>query len=345
MSLLEVHEAIAIEPGLDHLDEESLLAQPQDILDLCSSLLSVSEQGHVRLAHFSVKEYLQGPEIKKEESLAVFALDSSTANHELAVICISYLSFKDLATGPSRSADAYDRRMSDYPLLPYAALSWTYFVRETTLSSDLRTSVFNFFSPTNRATFMSWVQVLNAADESWDFYPSHATPLYYAASFGLLEIVEGLIQDPEVGLNDAGSRYGGTALHAAVLREHLPVMRALLEAGADPNQGDFSNVMPLHSAALGREEAAKMLIEYGASLDLRAYEDMTPFEIAISSGQQDVAVLLTKAAIERAKAKPDGRSPKDMADSAGRPSLSVGPSAYESTDSKVEADPPGPHIS
>src|SRR5947207_3760531 len=39
MTLDEVHEAIAIEHDLDHLDEESRLSSPRDILSLCSSLL------------------------------------------------------------------------------------------------------------------------------------------------------------------------------------------------------------------------------------------------------------------------------------------------------------------
>ena len=295
VTLSEVYEAIAIESNLDHLDEESLLARPQDILDLCGSLISMSEHGPLRLAHLSVREYLMGPELRKAEGLAVFALDAKTASHELAVNSISYLSFKEMASGPCRTFEAYAHRMKRYPLLSYASVSWTYFVRGATFDPELRSLVLNFFSAANRATFMSWVQVLNAVHGTrrWDYYPKHATPLYYAASFGLLEAVEDMIQDPNVDLNAPGSRFGGTALHAAVLRAHFAVMRALLDARADPNKGDFSRLTPLLSAAsYGYEEAVRMLLDYGASVDILAEINMSPVDVAQLSGHDHIVKLL-----------------------------------------------------
>ena len=93
-------------------------------------------------------------------------------------------------------------------------------------------------------------QVLNADyNVKWDVYPRHATSLYYAASFGLAEIVEALI-GTGAELNAPGSRFGGTALHAAALREHIPVMKLLLEAGSDPGRADFNHVQ--WSQLLGR---------------------------------------------------------------------------------------------
>ncbi|KIX03893.1 uncharacterized protein Z518_07446 [Rhinocladiella mackenziei CBS 650.93] len=296
LTLREVHEAVAIEPDLDHLDEESRLRSPQDILDLCSSLVHVSEEGHIRLAHLSVKEYLTSPGIRKKEAVSVFALESNSANLELAKYCLTYLFFNNLSSGPCPTSQTYTERMIRYPLLQYAAVCWTYFVRETTPTPELRQFISRFFSPLCRSTFMSWVQVLNAVHASWDFYPRHTTPLYYAASFGLTETVADMITNPEVDLNAPGSRFGGTALHAAVLRQHTSVMKVLLDAGADPNQPDWNKIYPLHTAAsYGNEEVVKLLLDSGASPEVHDEEERTPGEWALEAGSLEAARLVFNA--------------------------------------------------
>lgn len=290
----EVYEAIAIESGVG-IDDESRLRYPEDIFDMCGSLLSTTEEGHVRLAHLSVKEYLTGTTLQSNGLLSTFALDSNLANHELAVNCITYLSFPQFASGPCTTEEDFMKRKSQYPLLEYAALSWTYFIRNTKMTSELHRLMADFFSPANRSTFLSWVQVLNAINGSWDSYPKHATPLYYAASFGLTKLVEDMIQKAtSIDLDAPGSRFGGTALHAAVIREHLGVMRLLLEAGADPNKADFNAITPLHHAAsYAPVDVAKMLLAYGASTTSRTKaRGQTPLGRALMAGNEAVAALL-----------------------------------------------------
>lgn len=294
VTLDEVYEAIAIESGVG-IDEESRLRYPEDIFDLCGSLVSTAEDDHVRLAHLSVKEYLTGTTLQSQGPLSTFSMDSNLANLELAVNCITYLSFPQFASGPCTTAEEFAGRKSQYPLLTYAALSWTYFIRSTKMTPELHRLVVNFFSPPNRSTFLSWVQVLNAINGSWDSYPKHATPLYYAASFGLTELVGDLIQKTTtIDLDAPGSRFGGTALHAAVIRNHLGVMRLLLEAGADPSKGDFHAITPLHHAAsYGSVDVVKMLLAYGASTTSRTKgRHLTPLGRAVLYGNEAVAALL-----------------------------------------------------
>jgi ankyrin repeat protein len=95
---------------------------------------------------------------------------------------------------------------------------------------------------------MSWAQLINAdCPFKWNVYPRYAIPLYYASSFGITSAVQHLLSSTD--LNAPGSRFGGTALHAATIRNHIPIMELLLAAGADPCQGDFNLVISLHSAA------------------------------------------------------------------------------------------------
>lgn len=300
MTLGEVYEAIAIDTDLelDHVDEESRLRAPEDILDLCGNLITLSEEGYVGLAHFSVKEYLLSPRTRQNSALSFYAFEPDKATLELAKSCLTYCSFHELSSGPCQSSEAYTERLSRLPLASYAAMSWPYFARSS-MTPDLQDRIIEFFQPPASPTFMSWVQILNARHGTYDFYPNPTTTLYYASTFGLTEAVEALLLNPEVvktSLNAPGSRFGGTALHGAVLREKLPEMKLLLRAGADPNQADWNLISPLHTAAgYGNAEVIQMLLEHGASRDARDFENKTPLDHAIR-GANPVSISLLSVA-------------------------------------------------
>lgn len=262
MTLQELHEAIAVAFDATDLDQESLLSSPDDILELCGSLLSVSEHRFVRLAHLSVKDYLLS-----DKALDDFRLQEAGTRQTICALCLTYLTFDHLQDGPSRSEEAYRQRLHGYPLLIHAAVIWPYHFRVVgSTDTALSTFVFDkFFHPQNRHVFMSWVQILNANRdaENWDFYAENATPLYYAASFGMTDAVRRLIKDG-ADLNVGASRFGGTAVHAATLRLHIPAMIELLEAGADPNKSDLNGITPMDTAcAYGDAEVIKTLLKYG----------------------------------------------------------------------------------
>ena len=64
---------------------------------------------------------------------------------------------------------------------------------------------------------------------------------------------------------------GWTPLHEVAQRNHLELVRLLLEAGANPNiPGGDENYTPLHDAVeAGHVETVKLLIERGADKKLR----------------------------------------------------------------------------
>ena len=63
--------------------------------------------------------------------------------------------------------------------------------------------------------------------------------------------------------------FGRTALHEAVAAGHNDILRALLEAGADPNAACHDGWTPLCEAAkFSRSQAVVLLLNHGASLDL-----------------------------------------------------------------------------
>lgn len=287
----------------------------------------------MRLAHLSVRDYLLSAPIRQHPVLSRFALDPAKAHDELARDCLTYLNFDEFRNGPCKSDTAYCDRIKRHPLARYASTAWSYHIRaaqqhqqqqsqqqeeqsfpvsppnKNANKDTLHDLSASFFSPSSRPTFMSWTQILNADSPfKWNLYPRHATPLYYASSFGLTSLVSHLIsslpnENPQAlakALNSPGSRFGGTAVHAATIRHHLDIMDLLLTAGADPARGDFNNVTPLHSAATqGNMQTIQMLLSYGAPLTARdALAGKTPAEWAAMSGEGEVAAFLTSPAKE-----------------------------------------------
>ena len=95
------------------------------------------------------------------------------------------------------------------------------------------------------------------------------TPLFVAAKFGHVELVEELLSrgaDPTIFFyQDDGIYTVGTALHHAAGYGHKEVVRVLIEAGADPASYEAYISTPLHQALrAGHLEIATMLVEAGA---------------------------------------------------------------------------------
>jgi hypothetical protein len=306
LRLDELSDAILIDPELDYLDEEARLSEPEDILDLCNSLINVTDNGFVRLAHLSVRDYLLSETIQRS-SVAQFALQPKEAKREICTNCISYLSMKDFTSGPATSSPLLDLRRSQFPLIEHAAVQWPYYSRAAGEPPELDAIINKFFDNENRPQFMSWIQVLNALpsenvehSRAWNSYPRHATPLYYASSFGLIRTVRYLI-DQGVALDAPGSRFGGSAMHGAIIRGHLDVVKMLVEAGADVNCADFTYMVPLHQAAVQeQEDIALLLLEHGAVWDSEDldYEYVVIAEEFIRSLQRKRGAVVPRVEVE-----------------------------------------------
>lgn len=312
LTLPQLWEALAIEKGQRSIDDESRLRSPQDILVLGNSLISVSQDGRLALSHLSVQDYLVSAEIRSNPSTAVFALDPGIGHKELAQDCVSYLLLSHLSSGPSNTEQDYLSRLIHFPLLQYATNYWFYHARNAAVDDELRSMTMDFFAPESRDNFMSWVQVLNADSPfKWNVYPRHATSLYYAASLGLDEAVESLLgSKSREEINAPGSRFGGTAIHAAAIRGHVSIIKKLVTAGGDPGKADFNKVTPLHSAASRRSvETIRVLLEHGAPKEAKdGMDGKAPAEWARLSGHAEVARMIESFSKESGAGKECQRS-------------------------------------
>lgn len=111
-----------------------------------------------------------------------------------------------------------------------------------------------------------------------------------AAFFGHLEAVRTLIA---AGANihaAARNALKVQAIHAAVASKNLEIVRAVLEAGADPNAAQQQGFRPIHEAGnTGNRDLAELLMRYGADPSLKNDEGKTAIAIARDKGHADFA--------------------------------------------------------
>jgi hypothetical protein len=117
MTLAELAEAIAIDPTKDQFDLSDRFMDPDEVLELCGSLISVRHDRKVVLAHFSVQEYLLSNQLKQSRELAKFALNDLVSRQYISRCLLTYVYTVGLHI-QQLSQHAFDE--SKYPLLQYA---------------------------------------------------------------------------------------------------------------------------------------------------------------------------------------------------------------------------------
>jgi ankyrin repeat protein len=110
---------------------------------------------------------------------------------------------------------------------------------------------------------------------------------------------------------------GFTPLHIAAFAHNTAAVRALLLAGADPNElatASFAQVTPLGTAAtFGANEIAEILLDHGADTEHTADHGNTPLHSAAANGNRALVELLLARGADPAATTADGRTPADLA--------------------------------
>lgn len=128
-------------------------------------------------------------------------------------------------------------------------------------------------------------------------------PLSIAVEERQIEAVECLLYRG-ANPNAPGGHYRGTALHRAVLHRSLPMVIALLNAGADPNRRDANGKTPLHDAiGIGNQKIVASFLESPrVDISIRSgktkYSDIgeTPLEYATNRGKERIVQMLVNHA-------------------------------------------------
>ena len=257
----------------------------------------------LEFAHFTVKEFLQQIDHKRDISIGAYRIESDRDELIRAKVCFTYLNFEDFEHGGPFSCDVSDRRFVEYPFRRYAvfaSVSESGKVAHSSLDDpELFSLMQKLFSPSKPNTLILWMHDWVA--DFLDFPPSdkeslcilnsgfaETTALHWAAMLGLVKVCSWLIRS---GCDVNRKTSFGTPLHCAIfntaalywsLASHLEKRKGLtasdeavdlllLEAGADPNcyhsagRDEFS---PLFAAlTMGHWDLAERLLDKGGTLD------------------------------------------------------------------------------
>ena len=264
------------------------LESGDDEAELVSGHQQIRWDTKVRLAHFSVKEYLESKRIL-EGSAKDFSFESSREHGILCQSCLVYI------THYSRSEEklCMAQDLATFPLLRYAAQSWFYHARlqnATQVTREARLLC-------SEDTLRDWLQVHQpdrARGRPFSQLEDVGPSLYYASLVGLEQVV-GVLLATGADVNAAGGHYGN-ALQAASEGGREKMVQILIDAGADVNAagGGYGNALQAASAG-GHEKMVQMLIDAGADVNVAGGYYGNALQAASVGGHEKVVSMLRDA--------------------------------------------------
>lgn len=314
MTIIQLAEAIIIEPDMNELDLDTRLLDHEHISEMCAGLITIDriddKPAIVRLAHYSVKEYLLSSRIQGSQ----FSINKLNGHRELATLCLTYLSLDNFGS-PRESWDDVEILFESYPMLSYSCLNWGNHARKGRINANDNPNWYKklFFiqAGRDRDTFetfsqiydWNWAACSHLGAEPTEDIKSPTEPLYYLAEAGVVPLVQDMLAGGAD--NSCGRRYG-SALQAAAFHGHEEVIGLLLNHGADVNLNGGYWANALHAAIIqGHMKVVQRLLESGADIGREASfwhfephygqdvdRDRTPLRTAAMQGDLEIVRLL-----------------------------------------------------
>ena len=104
-------------------------------------------------------------------------------------------------------------------------------------------------------------------------------------------------------------RFKVQAIHAAVASKNLDIVRAVLEAGADPNAAQQQGFRPIHEAgSSGSRELAELLLKYGADPTLKDDDGKNAIDLRARERSRGIRGLARQTAGSTRACLPPARS-------------------------------------
>lgn len=242
------------------LDPSYRMPSLRKIQQSCSYLIEAGQYDTIRLAHFSVREYLTSGQLDNEIQPY---FTEKTARAEIAKVCLVYLLHLDKVYVPQSL-----RKPS--ALEDYSARYWMSHA-SVTEELDQEVSTLSMRLLLNPIAFRNVCRLYNP-DKPWRNRHTTPligedvplTPLYYASLGGLSRTIR-LLLDAGEDINTPGGKYG-TPLHAACARGHQSVVELLIARGANLDAENTIHFTARDYAMMrGHEQIVQLLLANGAT--------------------------------------------------------------------------------
>ncbi|CUS15233.1 unnamed protein product [Tuber aestivum] len=304
LTLGQLAEAAQIEYVVDKYGEDSEpLFDNKSLVSICPSLIcfedSRDDKSHprescrLRLAHFSVKEYLISDRASQGPS-AYYHISEDKANLLMGHACLSRI-LRHSEQGTIRG-----NRVEETSFLYHSARYWFVYFRSIEVTAPL---------PLSNAALKvlklgrGWLDIYDP-DRPWrrEFQDSGDYPpaIYYSSLINLVMACELLVNRREdvVTLNYQGGCYGN-ALQAAATQGNESVVRLLLENGAEVNAqgGRYGNALQA-AVTQGNESVVRLLLERGAQVNAQGGHYGNALQAAVTQGNEPVVQVLLKCGAE-----------------------------------------------
>ncbi|CUS10752.1 unnamed protein product, partial [Tuber aestivum] len=275
LTLGQLAEAIVIEYDVNEYGEDSEpLFNMKSLMSICPSLISfedarddqssTQEDRRLRLAHFSVKEYLisdrtgQGPG-------AYYHISEDKANLLMAHACLSRI------LRQSAQATISGNKAQNTPFLYHSARYWFMYTRSI---EDTAPTPLLDVSVKVLELGKEWLDIYNPDQPYWPsthnagVYPP---AIYYSSLLNLVTACKLLVNRGVDTVNaNAQGGYHSNALQAAAYQGNESVVRLLLEHGAEVNVqgGNYGNALQA-AAYQGNESVVRLLLKHGAEVNVQ----------------------------------------------------------------------------
>lgn len=232
---------------------------------------------YVRLAHFSVQEYLESERAQGHGQKAVsrFCIRKLDAHTEIARVCLTILLDPQLPT--SENTD------EEFPFARYAAACWPLHFRDGNEDSRAESQALELLRGSEGA-FRKW-GVLRGS------YSSCPNAIYAVSDMAFSSLLAQLLLSRDADVNAKGGEHG-SALQVAARNGHGSIVQQLLGHGADVNIKVEGHKSALHQAVInGRHDVVQILLEQNAEVDSR-FGGVSALQEAAWAGHRKVVSLL-----------------------------------------------------